>query len=236
MLATNDGLDAHPNGLAIREMQTGRLRPCPCGPPHDTALSDRRSCALWEASLVLLSGRVEDTADTSARYMFGPFTRNSSHTVRGRQSVVGGIASRGIGPPRLTEQSGLREVAIFVGMPNANSGAEPEEVAVEAITQLEEPKPEAVAKPPEAEEEKKEPECAFCAYMEAGPCGEVFRKWDECVQKAKLCPLVFTKTALYCWMNSTVGLALQAGRRLYRAVPRSNQGSLGMHAEAHGVL
>mmetsp|Transcript_13243 Transcript_13243/g.48236 ORF Transcript_13243/g.48236 Transcript_13243/m.48236 type:complete len:164 (+) Transcript_13243:197-688(+) len=70
-------------------------------------------------------------------------------------------------------------------MPNANSGAEPEEVAVEAITQLEEPKPEAVAKPPEAEEEKKEPECAFCAYMEAGPCGEVFRKWDECVQKAK---------------------------------------------------
>jgi hypothetical protein len=30
-----------------------------------------------------------------------------------------------------------------------------------------------------------EVECAFCKYMRAGPCGDVFTAWETCVERCK---------------------------------------------------
>ncbi|KAL3914288.1 MAG: hypothetical protein SGPRY_007675, partial [Prymnesium sp.] len=29
------------------------------------------------------------------------------------------------------------------------------------------------------------PECGFCRFMRAGPCGDVFTKWENCIDRAR---------------------------------------------------
>jgi len=29
------------------------------------------------------------------------------------------------------------------------------------------------------------PECGFCRFMRAGPCGDVFTKWEKCIDRAR---------------------------------------------------
>jgi len=36
---------------------------------------------------------------------------------------------------------------------------------------------------PAAEEKEEKPECGFCTYMRAGPCGDLFEKWEACVDE-----------------------------------------------------
>ena len=36
-----------------------------------------------------------------------------------------------------------------------------------------------------SEDEEEIPECGFCLFMRAGPCGEEFKAWEKCLDNCK---------------------------------------------------
>merc|ERR1712146_877808 len=56
----------------------------------------------------------------------------------------------------------------------------------------------------EVEEEEEEEGCGFCKFMRAGPCGDVFTGWEECIETGRKGGADYVESCL----NETAALKL----------------------------
>lgn len=67
-------------------------------------------------------------------------------------------------------------------------------------------------------EEQEEEDCGFCKFMKAGPCGEQFSAWQDCVKESRADGRDFVQDCVGCTESMTECMQRTENKSYYEAI------------------